>query len=147
MLNVFLRLLLSAYGVTLFSVPIIALVDLPGAGPRTLAAGFLDRTVFMAVAAAFYALVGAGIALLLYWLGARWWQERNGRFLLVLLCAGIGAAQLKFTLDGLMVIGAVAAGTAAWVATWPDARLLQQFGLVVVAGLGSGVLQALLLRL
>jgi len=116
---------------------------LPGASPRTLVAGFLDRTVFMAVVAAPYALAGAGMALLLYWVGARWWQQRIGRLLFVLICAGIGAAQLKVTFDGLVVMGAVAAGTAAWVATWPHARLLQRCGLVVVAGLGSGVLQAL----
>ncbi|HYF78251.1 MAG TPA: hypothetical protein VD973_14005 [Symbiobacteriaceae bacterium] len=144
MLNVFLRLLLSAYGVTLFSVPIMTLADLPGAASRPLVAGFLDRTAFMAINAAPYALAGAGMALALYWVGVRWWHKRSGRLLFVLLCVGIGGAQLKLTFDGLVVIGAAAAGTAAWIATWPDAPLLHRFGLVVVAGLGAGVLQALL---
>lgn len=152
MLEVFLRLLLSAYGVTLFSIPVITLVDYrmtladPQATQFALIPGFFDRLIFIGIAAVPYVLAGAVMASLLYWLGSRWWQAQAGRLVFVLLCAAIGAAQLKLTnWDGLMVIGTVAAGTAAWIATWPEynTRLLPQLGLMAVAGLGSSALQFL----
>lgn len=153
MLVVFLRLLLSAYGVTLSSVPVITLVDYrmtlanPQAAQFALVPGFLDRLVFIGLVAVPYALAGAVMATLLYWLGVRWWRGQSGRLVFVLLCAAIGAAQLMFTVDAYLVIGAVSAGTAAWVATWPEhnTRLLPQLGLVVGTGVGSGVLQFLLM--
>lgn len=149
MLKVFLRLLLSAYGVTLFSIPVITLVDYritlatPQAAPFDLVSGFLDRLVLIGNAAVPFVLAGAAMATLLYWLGARWWRGRSGRVVFVLLCAAIGAAQLMVThWAEVMVIGATAAGTAGWIATWrePKARLLPQLALVAVAGLGAGAL-------
>lgn len=148
--QVFLRLLLTAYGVTVLGFAVFALTT-AAQGRENLGGVWLGIGA-MALRALPPALAGAAVFTLLHRLGSRLWQQPGGRFLFTFLCAAIGYAYAMYVaLRWLMFwpIVVIAVGIAAWISTrssW-EGRLWPEICLAAGSGVAAGLIEAYLISL
>lgn len=141
-MKAFLALFLPAYGVTMVAVPVSSMLDHLGREAtvmRALAA-LPIWVVGTALLALPFILAGAGLALLIQRVGGDRWQGAAGRLLFTLICAGLGAALMTFSIDSRALIAAASGGTAAWLAHSPAWAPRWRVALVVSMGLSAGVI-------
>lgn len=142
----FRALFLPGYGVSLVAVPVAATLDhlACGATPWMALVAlplWVWSTLFFALP---FASAGAAVAAGIQSLAGGWLRGGLGRWLFMLVSAGVGAAVLLPLVPTLWLSGAAAGGTAGWLATaqgWPPAR---RRVLVVAVGLGAGLISGFL---